>query len=251
MTNLLFIIKSLSFQITFIIMLSLVRCMKRIEAIVRTEIVPDLRVQLEKFEIYGLSMHSITSPHITSRSGAVGRGGGLGEFLTKVELIVSDRDAKRVIDIISATSGRHKEHTKIFVSSLEEIVDASQSHLHVIKDLEDVRGSNDEDIPSKHDSSIANVDGEQDDVDSTDLRMDTNSNEYEEQGKRSRLVPLQKYTLMRVLKFYNANKDTLRSEYRIKSFSDFVNFCILGYLPVIEGEMKQQSVEGRSKLLRI
>ncbi len=230
-------------------MLSLDRVMKRIEAIVRTEIVPDLKIQLERFEIYGLSMHNITSPHITSRNGAVGRGGGLGEFLTKVELIVSDRDAKRVIDTISTSSGKHKEHTKIFVSSLEEIVDVS--HMHVIRDLEDVR----DDISHKHDgSSITNVDGEQgnDEGDSsTDLHMDINSSEYEEQGKKSRLVPLQKYTLMRVLKFYNANKDTLRPEYRIKSFSDFVNFCILGYLPIIEGEIRQQSIEGRSKLLRI
>ncbi|GBC74425.1 hypothetical protein HRbin05_00465 [archaeon HR05] len=225
--------------------------MKRIEAIVRTEIMPDLKIQLERFEIYGLSMHNITSTNITSRNGAVGRGGGLGEFLTKVELIVSDRDAKRVIDTISAVSGKHKEYTKIFVSSLEEIVDVS--HMHVIKDLEDVNDS--EDRTRKQDSSIASsgVDeehGNYSNEDSTD-RIDASSGEYEEQEKRSRLVPLQKYTLMRVLKFYNANKDTLRSEYRIKSFSDFVNFCILGYLPIIESEIKQQSIEGRSKLLRI
>ncbi|MFN4336913.1 MAG: P-II family nitrogen regulator [Candidatus Nitrosocaldus sp.] len=221
--------------------------MKRIEAIVRTEIVPDLKIQLERFEIYGLSMHNITSPHITSRNGAVGRGGGVGEFLTKIELIVSDRDAKRVIDAISTASGRHKEHTKIFVSTLEEIVDVS--HMHAIKDLEDVR---DEGISHKRDGSITNVDEEQsNDEGDSDLRMDINSAEYEEQGKKSRLVPLQKYTLMRVLKFYNTNKDTLRSEYRIKSFSDFVNFCILGYLPIIESEIRQQSIEGRSKLLRI
>ncbi|MEM2924058.1 MAG: P-II family nitrogen regulator [Candidatus Nitrosocaldus sp.] len=224
--------------------------MKRIEAIVRTEIMPDLKIQLERFEIYGLSMHNITSPNITSRNGAVGRGGGLGEFLTKVELIVSDRDAKRVIDTISAVSGKHKEYTKIFVSSLEEIVDVS--HMHVIKDLEDV--NKDEVRSHKQESSMANVDeehGSSSDEDAADLHIDASSSEYEEQAKRSRLVPLQKYTLMRVLKFYNTNKDTLRSEYRIKSFSDFVNFCILGYLPVIESEIRQQSIEGRSKLLRI
>ncbi|GBC73252.1 hypothetical protein HRbin04_00649 [archaeon HR04] len=225
--------------------------MKRIEAIVRTEIIPDLKIQLERFEIYGLSMHNITSPNITSRNGAVGRGGGLGEFLTKVELIVSDRDAKRVIDTISAVSGKHREYTKIFVSSLEEIVDVS--HMHIIKDLEDV--NNNEDRTRKQDegsiaSSVDEEHGNYSNEDSTD-RMGTSSSEYEEQEKRSRLVPLQKYTLMRVLKFYNANKDTLRSEYRIKSFSDFVNFCILGYLPIIESEIRQQSIEGRSKLLRI
>lgn len=220
--------------------------MKRIEAIVRTEIMPDLKIQLERFEIYGLSMHNITSPNITSRNGAVGRGGGLGEFLTKVELIVNDRDAKRVIDTISAVSGKHREYTKIFVSSLEEIVDVS--HMHVIKDLEDVNG--DDDRTPRQESNVDEEHGNYNNEDSTDS-MGTSSGEYEEQEKRSRLVPLQKYTLMRVLKFYNANKDMLRSEYRIKSFSDFVNFCILGYLPIIESEIKQQSIEGRSKLLRI
>ncbi|MCS6768657.1 MAG: P-II family nitrogen regulator [Candidatus Nitrosocaldus sp.] len=220
--------------------------MKRIEAIVRTEIVPDLKVQLERFEVYGLSMHNITSPNISSRNGAVGRGGGLGEFLTKIELIVSDRDARRVIDTISTASGRHKEYTKIFVSSLEEIVDIS--HMHVIRDLEDVK---EEDRPDKRESSLTSGDEGQGNEDSLRMDTSTSSSEYEEQAKRSRLVPLQKYTLMRVLKFYNANKDTLRSEYRIKSFSDFVNFCILGYLPVIEGEIRQQSIEGRSKLLRV
>ncbi len=202
--------------------------MKRIEAIVRTDIVPDLKLRLEKFEIYGLSISNITSAHISSRNGAVGRGGGMGEFLSKLELIVSDRDAKKVIDVINGTAKeKGKEYAKIFVSTLEEIVDTES---HSIKDLEDVTDYND-----RSDISV-----------STDELTDDN----EQEERRSRLVPLQKYTLMRVSKFYSINKDTLKSEYRIKSFSDFVNFCILGYLPIIESELKQQTIEGRSKLLR-
>lgn len=210
--------------------------MKRIEAIVKTEVIPDLKLKLERFEIYGMSINNISSMSISSRNGAVGRGGGVGEFLTKIELIVSDRDAKGVIETISSIAKeKGKEHAKIFISSLEEIVDVS--HMQAIKDLESTKE-------------------EEDGSDYFDRREELSpilDTEYsnEEQGKRSRLVPLQKYTLMRVLKFYNANKDTLKSEYRIKSFSDFVNFCILGYLPIIESELKQQSIEGRSKLLRI
>ena len=203
--------------------------MKRIEAIVRTDIVPDLKLRLEKFEIYGLNISNISSVHISSRNGAVGRGGGMGEFLSKLELIVSDRDAKKVIDVINGTAKeKDKEYIKIFVSTVEEIVDTES---HSIKDLEDVTDYND-----RPDISI-----------STDELADDNDQEE----KRSRLVPLQKYTLMRVSKFYSLNKDTLKSEYRIKSFSDFVNFCILGYLPIIESELKQQTIEGRSKLLRV
>jgi nitrogen regulatory protein P-II 1 len=213
--------------------------MKKIEAIVKTEILPDLRLELEKFEIYGISTHNISSMSITSRSGAVGRGGGVGEFLTKIELIVSDRDAKKVIEAISnASGGKDKEHAKIFISSLEEIVDVS--HMQSIKDLE-----NPKEDEYGNDTYFERREGL-----TLELQESDDSN-TEEQGKRSRLVPLQKYTLMRVLKFYNANKDTLKSEYRIKSFSDFVNFCILGYLPIIESELKQQTIEGRSKLLRI
>jgi nitrogen regulatory protein P-II 1 len=213
--------------------------MKKIEAIVKTEILPDLRLELEKFEIYGMSTHNISSMSITSRNGAVGRGGGVGEFLTKIELIVSDRDAKKVIEAISNVSGgKGKEHAKIFISSLEEIVDVS--HMQSIKDLEN----------PKEEEYGNNTYFERREGLTLELQESDDSN-TEEQGKRSRLVPLQKYTLMRVLKFYNANKDTLKSEYRIKSFSDFVNFCILGYLPIIESELKQQTIEGRSKLLRI
>jgi len=213
--------------------------MKKIEAIVKTEILPDLRLELEKFEIYGISTHNISSMSITSRSGAVGRGGGVGEFLTKIELIVSDRDAKKVIEAISnASGGKGKEHAKIFISSLEEIVDVS--HMQSIKDLE-----NPKEEECGNDTYFERREG------LTLELQESDDSDTEEQGKRSRLVPLQKYTLMRVLKFYNANKDTLKSEYRIKSFSDFVNFCILGYLPIIESELKQQTIEGRSKLLRI
>jgi len=213
--------------------------MKKIEAIVKTEILPDLRLELEKFEIYGISTHNISSMSITSRSGAIGRGGGVGEFLTKIELIVSDRDAKKVIEAISnVAGGKGKEHAKIFISSLEEIVDVS--HMQSIKDLE-----NPKEEEYGNDTYFERMEG------LTLESQESDDSNTEEQGKRSRLVPLQKYTLMRVLKFYNVNKDTLKSEYRIKSFSDFVNFCILGYLPIIESELKQQTIEGRSKLLRI
>ena len=59
---------------------------------------------------------------------------------------------------------------------------------------------------------------------------------------RSRLVPLQKHTLYKIHHIYEENKDKLRDDYRIKSFSDFVNHCILGYLPIIEKNLKHPTI---------
>ena len=60
--------------------------------------------------------------------------------------------------------------------------------------------------------------------------------------KRSRLVPLQKFTLIKLEKIYDENEEKLQSEYRIKSFSDFVNHCIMGYLPTIEKQLKHETI---------
>ncbi len=60
--------------------------------------------------------------------------------------------------------------------------------------------------------------------------------------KRSRLVPLQKYTLLRLQTVYDENHETLASDHRIKSFSDFVNHCIMGYLPSFEKQLKHPTV---------
>ena len=59
-------------------------------------------------------------------------------------------------------------------------------------------------------------------------------------AKRSRLVPLQKYTLLRIDQFYDQNKEFLQANYKIKSFSDLVNFCILEYLPTLEERLQPQ-----------
>lgn len=216
--------------------------MKKIEAIVKTETVPEIKAQLEKFEIYSLTMQNLTSLNIVAKNGAVGRGGGIGEFLTKIELIVNDRDAKKVIDIITNICAKDKSNARIFVADLEEIVDISKTEVKDLKDCEDL-------------NSFAKVQK----VQYTDLN-DLNSNyndddnriikeDYTNQAKRSRLVPLQKYTLMKVLRFYEMNKETLRAEYRIKSFSDFINFCVLRYLPLMESEIRHKTIENKSKLV--
>ena len=60
--------------------------------------------------------------------------------------------------------------------------------------------------------------------------------------KRSRFVRLQKLTLHKLQVIYEENKDTLRSDYRIKSFSDFVNYCIMKSIPTLEKQLKNPTI---------
>ena len=76
-----------------------------------------------------------------------------------------------------------------------------------------------------------------------DLKFNTETKlESQQLPKRSRFVPLQKFTLNKLQIIYEDNKETLRNDYRIKSFSDFVNHCIMGYLPSFEKQLKHPTV---------
>jgi nitrogen regulatory protein P-II 1 len=61
-------------------------------------------------------------------------------------------------------------------------------------------------------------------------------------SKRSRSVPLQKLTLQKLQVTYDQNKETLRDDYRVKSFSDFVNYCIMKSLPTMEKQLKNSTI---------
>lgn len=127
--------------------------------------------------------------------------------LSKIELVVTEKDARKVIDLISKKSGLTSGQTgKIFVSEMEEVLE--------IGTLESTQ----------------------------DLELDEIKFTVKPKVKRSRLVPLQKYTLLRLQTVYDENHETLASEHRIKSFSDFVNHCIMGYLPSFEKQLKNPAV---------
>jgi len=127
--------------------------------------------------------------------------------LSKIELVVSEKDAKQVIHLISKKSGfTANQEGKIFISEMEEVVDMNT--LDAEQDLE----SNEIIFPPK---PII---------------------------KRSRLVPLQKFTLIKLEKIYENNKEKLQTDYRIKSFSDFANHCIMGYLPTLEKQLKHTTI---------
>jgi nitrogen regulatory protein P-II 1 len=127
--------------------------------------------------------------------------------LSKIELVVSEKDARQVINIISKKSGfSAAQGGKIFISEMEEVVDMNT--LNAQQDLES------KEIIFSPKPPI----------------------------KRSRLVPLQKFTLIKLEKIYENNKEKLQTNYRIKSFSDFVNHCIMGYLPTIEKQLKHTTI---------
>jgi len=173
--------------------------MKKIEAIIRSQNFTELKSRLSKIGTYMLAKHEISNNEIFDRQ----RGSKIGSTnlksipLLKIELVVPDVDAKKVIGIISESSGiKLSDGGKIFVSEMTEIVD------------------------------MQTLEGEKE--------LETTT-----QTKRSRLVPLQKYTLTRVEEFYEQNKALLLENYKIKSFSDFVNFCILEYLPTLQQKTKK------------
>lgn len=143
-----------------------------------------------------------------SKGSRVGSTGIKSIPLAKIELVVSDKDARKVVDIISNKSGLSSQHGgKIFVSEMEEVLD------------------------------MGTLDGRQDLEISSEEKL-----ELQPLPKRSRFVPLQKFTLHKLQVIYEENKETLRTDYRIKSFSDFVNYCIMKSLPTLEKQLKNPTV---------
>ncbi|MCA9819427.1 MAG: transcriptional regulator, partial [Nitrosarchaeum sp.] len=96
---------------------------------------------------------------------------------------------------------------KIFISEMEEVVD-----LETLEAQHDIENEEDFHFPPKP------------------------------KIKRSRLVPLQKFTLIKLERIYDENEEKLQTDYRIKSFSDFVNHCIMGYLPTFEKQLKHETI---------
>lgn len=172
--------------------------MKKIEAIIRSQNFVEIKNKISKIGTYVMAKHEISNNEIFDKQygSRIGSTSLKSVPLIKIELVVPDVDAKKVIGIISESSGiKPSDGGKIFVSEMTEIVDMQT--MEGEKELEI--------IPTK----------------------------------RSRLVPLQKYTLTKVEEFYEQNKAMLLENYKIKSFSDFVNFCILEYLPMLQQKTKK------------
>ena len=180
--------------------------MKKIEAVIKRKNFPIIRTNLKSIGTYIIDKRNLDDSHIYdelkgSRIGSV----GLKSIpLAKIEIVVANKDARRVVDMISKNSGLSSNHGgKIFVSEMEEVVD------------------------------METLDGQQDLEISLEEKL-----ESQQLPKRSRLVPLQKFTLHKLQVIYEENKENLHTYYRIKSFSDFVNYCIMRSLPDLEKQLK-------------
>ena len=183
--------------------------MKKIEAIIRRSTYPVIIGELSSMgysiiDKRNLEDSKIFDKQLISKTGST----NIKTIpLSKIELVVSEKDARQVINLISKKSGfSANQGGKIFISEMEEVVDMNT-------------------LNAQH-----------------DLESEEKLFSPKPTTKRSRLIPLQKFTLIKLEKIYENNKEKLQTDYRIKSFSDFVNHCIMGYLPTIEKQLKHTTV---------
>ena len=184
--------------------------MKKIEAVVKRKNFPTIKTNLNAVGTYIIDKRNLDDSNIYDESQGSHAGSSALKSvpLAKIEMVVSDKDARKVVEMISKNSGLSSDHGgKIFVSEMEEVVD------------------------------METLDGQQD----LEISLDKNQ-ESKPLPKRSRFVPLQKFTLHKLQETYEENKETLRNDYRIKSFSDFVNYCIMKSLPTLEKQLKNPTI---------
>jgi len=183
---------------------------KKIEAIVKRKNFPMIKTNLNTVGTYIIDKRNLDDSNIydESQSSHAGSTNLKSVPLAKIEMVVSDKDARLVVEMISKNSGLSSIHGgKLFVSEMEEVVD-----------MDTLDGQQDLEIPLKEKSESKSL------------------------PKRSRFVPLQKFTLHKLQVTYEENKETLRNDYRIKSFSDFVNYCIMKSIPTLEKQLKNPTI---------
>jgi len=183
---------------------------KKIEAVIKRKNFPTIKTNLNAVGTFIIDKRNLDDSNIydESQSSHAGSSGLKSVPLAKIEMVVSDKDARKVVEMVSKNSGLSSDHGgKIFVSEMEEVVD------------------------------METLDGQQD----LEISLDEKP-ESKPLPKRSRFVPLQKFTLHKLQVAYEENKETLRNDYRIKSFSDFVNYCIMKSLPALEKQLKNPTI---------
>ena len=184
--------------------------MKKIEAVIKRKNFSFIKTSLNAIGTYIVDKRNLEDSQIYDevKGSRVGSTGLKSVPLAKIEMVVSDKDARKVVEMISQNSGLLSNHGgKIFVSEMEEVVDMNT------------------------------LDGKQDLESNQEKRL-----ESRQLPKRSRFVPLQKFTLHKLQVIYEENKESLRDDYRIKSFSDFVNYCIMKSLPTLEKQLKNPTI---------
>ena len=188
--------------------------MKKIEAVINRKNYPTIREKLDTLCIDIIDKRNLEdSKFVTQSKGSrVGGSAVRSTMLAKIELAMSDKQAREVVDIISKNSGLPKSvPSKIFVFEMQESIE-----------LNSLQGE-----------SETESHGETEEQFSVAPKFVT---------KRNRLVPLQKRTLYQLEQYYDKHSEVLASDYRIRSFSDFVNYCIMKYLPTLDKQLKNQKI---------
>ena len=186
--------------------------MKKIEAIINRKNYPSIREKLDALGIDIIDKRNLEDSRFVSQSKGSRVGGSVvrSTMLAKIELAMSDKVAREVVDIISSNSGLPKSiPSKIFVFEMQETID-----VNTLKGESEMESAEEEEPPVAP-------------------RFVT---------KRNRLVPLQKRTLYKLEQYYDKHSEVLESDYRIRSFSDFVNYCIMKYLPTLDKQLKNQTI---------
>jgi len=186
--------------------------LKKIEAIINRKNYPTIREKLDALGIDIIDKRNLEDSRFVSQSKGSRVGGSAvrSTMLAKIELAMSDKVAREVVDIISTNSGLPKTiPSKIFVFEMQETID-----VNTLKGESEIESQEEEEAPITP-------------------RFVT---------KRNRLVPLQKRTLYKLEQYYDKHSDVLESDYRIRSFSDFVNYCIMKYLPTLDKQLKNQTI---------
>ena len=187
--------------------------MKKIEAIINRKNYPAIREKLDALGIDIIDKRNLEDSRFVSQSKGSRVGGSAvrSTMLAKIELAMSDKVAREVVDIISSNSGLPKSiPSKIFVFEMQETID-----VNTLKGESEMESAEEEE-----EAPVA-------------PRFVT---------KRNRLVPLQKRTLYKLEQYYDKHSEVLESDYRIRSFSDFVNYCIMKYLPTLDKQLKNQTI---------
>ena len=184
--------------------------MKKIEAIINRKNYPAIREKLDALGIDIIDKRNLEDSRFTSQSKGSRVGGSVvrSTMLAKIELAMSDKVAREVVDIISENSGLPKSiKSKIFVFEMQETID-----VNTLKGESEVESEDEIPVTPKFIT------------------------------KRNRLVPLLKRTLYNLEQYYDKHHEVLASDYRIRSFSDFVNYCIMKYLPTLDKQLKNQTI---------
>ena len=190
------------------------KLLKKIEAVINRKNYPAIREKLDDLGIDIIDKRNLEDSKFVSQSKGSRVGGSAlrSTMLAKIELAMSDKQAREVVDIFSKNSGLPKSApSKIIVFEMQES------------------------------NALNSLLGESE-TETNDEPEEQFSDATKFVTKRNRLVPLQKRTLYKLEQYYDEHSEVLASDYRIRSFSDFVNYCIMKYLPTLDKQLKNQTI---------